>query len=115
MHQGYDLNILKYFHVAHTYHFTLTSLTNLLNKNGFDLIVGDENVRSIFLFSNYKNQAITNDYVPAINYINKYERLRWIFYLTPRAIKYYTGMAIIKSLDILGVKEKVKKLVKKQT
>lgn len=115
MHQGYDLNILKYFQISHIYHFTLTSLVNLLNKNEFDLIVGNEQVRSVFQLSKSSNHTITTDYEPAINYIKKYERLRWLFYLTPRAIKYYTGMVIIKTLDRLGVKEKVKKLVKKQT
>jgi 2-polyprenyl-3-methyl-5-hydroxy-6-metoxy-1,4-benzoquinol methylase len=113
MHKGYDFNILKYFHIAHTYHFTLTSLVNLLQKNGFELIVGSEYVMSVFQLSSSGKKSVVNDYEAVINYIATYEKLRWIYYLTPKAIKYYSGMVIIKLLDRLGVKEKVKAVLGK--
>lgn len=108
MHKVYDYNILKYFHIAHTYHFTLATLKNLLTKNGFDLVVGNEQVMSVFQPAESTSKSITNDYDSAIAYIEKYEKLRWVYYLLPRAIKYYSGMIVIKALDRLGWKEKVK-------
>jgi 2-polyprenyl-3-methyl-5-hydroxy-6-metoxy-1,4-benzoquinol methylase len=114
MHKGYDFNILKYFHIAHTYHFTLTSLINLLQKNGFELVTGNEYVMSVFQLSSRGKQPIANDYEAVIRYISLYERLRWVYYLTPKAIKYYSGMVIIKLMDRLGVKEKVKAFLGKQ-
>jgi len=113
MHKGYDYNILKYLHIAHTYHFTLTSLTNLLHKNGFELLAGNEYVMSVFQQTDNKNQLLISDYASTIDYIRKYEKLRWVYYLTPRALKYYTGMVIIKTLNSLGLKEKVKRILGK--
>ena len=114
MHKGYDLNILKYFHISHTYHFTLTSLTNLLNQNGFSLIVGNEQVMSVFQPTESEYKPVIADYMSTIRYIEKYEKLRWMYYLTPRALKYYSGMVIIKALDRLGLKEKVKRMMGKR-
>ncbi|KPK96606.1 MAG: hypothetical protein AMJ95_13260 [Omnitrophica WOR_2 bacterium SM23_72] len=46
-HNYYDFNFLNYLRIAHVYHFSLASLENLLNKNGFRLLKGDERIRSI--------------------------------------------------------------------
>lgn len=45
---AYDGDILRMFQNAHTYHFTLQSLTNLLHVNGFQRLTGDESVRAVF-------------------------------------------------------------------
>lgn len=113
MHKGYDLNILKYFHIAHTFHFTLTSLTNLFSINGFKLIMGDEYVKAVFEQSPSYITKINNDYEAAINYIHKFEKMRWLYFISPKGIKYYSGMSLIKILDKLGLKERVKTLLRK--
>lgn len=41
-------DFLQMFHIAHIYNFTLATLTNLLAKNGFELIGGTEEIRSVF-------------------------------------------------------------------
>ncbi len=41
-------DFLQMFHLAHIYNFTLVALTNLLAKNGFELIGGNEEIRSVY-------------------------------------------------------------------
>lgn len=38
----------RFIHIAHAYHFTLTSLTALANQVGLNLIAGDESLRALF-------------------------------------------------------------------
>ncbi|HRJ41999.1 MAG TPA: class I SAM-dependent methyltransferase [Caldilineaceae bacterium] len=45
---AYDGDFLRMLQNAHTFHFTLQSLTNLLGVNGFMRLAGDELVRGIF-------------------------------------------------------------------
>ncbi len=44
----YNCDYLKYHTFAHIYNFNLTSLTNILNRNGFGLLWGNEMIESIF-------------------------------------------------------------------
>lgn len=44
----YDCDYLKYFTNAHIFNFNLTSLTHMLNRGGFRLLWGNEEVESIF-------------------------------------------------------------------
>ena len=45
---AYDNDFRKYLQNAHLYHFSLKTLSNILQENGFDLIYGTEHVKSIF-------------------------------------------------------------------
>lgn len=45
---AYDGDFLRMLQNAHTFHFTLQSLTNLLGMNGFVRLTGDELVRAVF-------------------------------------------------------------------
>ena len=74
-------------------------------------MVGNEQVMSVFQPAESASKSITNDYDAAIAYIEKYEKLRWVYYLFPKAVKYYAGMMIIKALEKLGWKEKVKSIL----
>ena len=44
----YEYDLLQYLTLAHTYHFTLATLTDVMRRAGFRLLVGDEEVRSVF-------------------------------------------------------------------
>jgi len=44
----YENNFLRYLQNAHFYHFSLQTLSNVLQENGFELIYGTEYVKSIF-------------------------------------------------------------------
>ena len=50
----YNKDDEKYFQNAHTFHFTLESLENLMAKHGIELIHGNQFVRSAFRHTNIK-------------------------------------------------------------
>lgn len=80
LHRIYKMDSLRYFQNAHTYHFSLTSLTNLFIKNGFKLIKGTEHVRSVFIKNDSnKKTGFTNDYFDTLHYLLKIERYRFIY------------------------------------
>jgi len=93
---SYEMDFLQLLQNAHTYHFTLESLTNLLKMNYFDLLLGNEKINSVFIKSkNHANysDAIVNDYSNVMAYIQKVERLR-----IPRSIV----INILKTIGLLG-------------
>ena len=71
----YDFDLLRYLQNAHTYHFTLTTLKNLLRKAGFDFIHGDEFIRSVFRVAAepLQNTRIENDYEEVIKFLRMFE------------------------------------------
>lgn len=48
----YDYSLERYLTLAHTYHFTLTSLSATMARAGFILDKGDERVRTVFRWGN---------------------------------------------------------------
>lgn len=72
------LNFLNYLQNAHTYHFTLTTLRNLLEGIGFKMIKGNRKIISIFKKSNIitSNVKIVNNYKAVILYLKKLEGYR---------------------------------------
>jgi SAM-dependent methyltransferase len=44
----YGFRFQRYLTVAHTFHFTLTTLTETMARSGFRLISGDEHIQSVF-------------------------------------------------------------------
>lgn len=86
---NYGMDFLKFSQNAHVYHFSLTSLKNLFIKNGFDLLLGNETVNSVFRKSPGENSSreIENDYSNVLTYLHKAERLRKFIPITPHNIK----------------------------
>jgi|CXWL01.1.fsa_nt_gi SAM-dependent methyltransferase len=71
-------DFLRTFHLAHIYNFSLRTLTNLLKKNGFERLAGDETIRSIFRPG--KTQVtFETDYHDACNYIIHTENWRGFY------------------------------------
>lgn len=64
----YKSDFLDYLQNAHTYHFTLKTLTNLLRNSNFKLLVGNEYVQSVFSKGGVK-QLTSSD---AIDYDSDY-------------------------------------------
>lgn len=81
--KSYNVDFLRLLQNAHVYHFTLTTLKNLLETNGFQFIIGDESIKSVFkkFKSPHSNHSIKNDYKAVMLYLNKLENLRIIYYL----------------------------------
>lgn len=75
--KNYRNDFLRYLQNAHTVHFNLAILESFMNKNGFDIIKGNENVQALFV----KRELVTNNkkdnnYETVINILKKYERKR---------------------------------------
>lgn len=75
LHEGYAMDFRAYIQFAHTYHFSLTSLTNLLRANGFRLVCGDETVNAVFEVSD-ERATYESDYRPVMAYLTSAERRR---------------------------------------
>lgn len=73
--EPYNGDFMLYLQNAHVYHFSLTTLKNLLTKNGFQLVQGSERVQSLFKTSETTNFQPINDYVAAMKYLRKAEWL----------------------------------------
>jgi SAM-dependent methyltransferase len=75
---SYEGNLLRYLQFPHTYHFTLTTLTNLMSLAGYKLICGNEDIFSIFHFSEEDQKVIfENDYEPVKKFLNQIESKLW--------------------------------------
>ncbi len=77
IHKNYDMNILKYLQNSHTFHFTLESLINLMSTHGFELIKGNQYVRSTFKLTN-RVLPLQNDHDQVVKYIKRIEKGRLI-------------------------------------
>jgi SAM-dependent methyltransferase len=75
LHNTYNADFLYYLMLSHAYHFTLTTLTNLLARNGFCILSGNENIQSVFKKSAYANEIpdYRNDYDQVISLLLELE------------------------------------------
>ena len=71
----YRADLIRFFHIAHIHHFTLTTLTNLLQRNGFELVGGNENIQSVWKKGDVQ-QSIDSDYHPVRNFLVQTEKYR---------------------------------------
>lgn len=111
IHQNYKMNILLYFQNAHVYHFTLTTLKNIMLKNGFTFLNGNEFVMSAFKLKEPKsNINLQNDYIPATSYIDRIEKRRKLYPITPNGFKRNSQNYILKIADIVRVRKILKGL-----
>ena len=73
--KGHEPNFMRYLQNAHLYYFTLRTLRNLLEKNGFEYIFGNENIVSLFKKNSGYNSWIHNEYKEMCIYLKTVERL----------------------------------------
>lgn len=110
VHLNYEMNILKYFQNAHTFHFTLESLTNLMNKNGFELIHGNQFVKSVFKLSNQTQKPYQSDFKAVKTYILETEKNRWKFNFSKYGIKLNATRWILNTMDKTNTRSFFKKI-----
>lgn len=97
IHSTYEMNLLKYLQNAHTYHFSLNSLCNIFNRNGFSLVCGDEQIRSIFTLKNdAKDLQLLNEYSSILEYLRKTEKNRFLHKLSFKKLRWAIKKAIMK-------------------
>ncbi|MGH8481710.1 MAG: class I SAM-dependent methyltransferase [Nevskiaceae bacterium] len=88
LRRGYLMDFLAYVQFAHTYHFSLTTLTNLLARNGFALVAGDESVNAVFRQGAPAAAFVPrNDHDATVAYLKNAERLRPLHRFLTAAIR----------------------------
>jgi len=114
IHNAYKMDLLLFFQNAHTFHFSLTSLTNLLGKNNFKLISGDEYVRSVFSMDNGERKpTLINDFDIVVEYLNKTEKYKYLYPFKLKSIKKKVLIFTVTILSALRLKEPLMKLLRK--
>lgn len=72
----YEDDLLRYLQNAHVSHFSLTTLTNLMEKHAYALVVGDEAVRAVFRRADSARTDWTNDYPAVVASLERAEQRR---------------------------------------
>lgn len=70
---NYKSNIQRYFQNAHTYHFTLESLNNVMLSKGFVMIEGNQNVMAAYRYTGEQKKYIS-DFNEVMDYIRQTEK-----------------------------------------
>jgi len=106
---AYNGDFLSSLQLAHINYFTLTTLTNLLNNNGFELFEGNEVIESLFVRQKNKSTYITtNEYPEILIFLKKTELLRKIKKFMD-ILK--VGKLFNQLIQVLGLKNLIKKLL----
>lgn len=102
---SYEIDFLQFLQNAHTYHFTLKSLTNLLGRNAFELLVGNETINSVFrkVENGYSFTEIENEYSSVMAYLRKVECLRKLCPIPPYKIKHLPKSIAVNVLKAVGL------------
>jgi hypothetical protein len=79
----YDYQLGPYLTLAHTYHFTLATLVDAMERAGFQLVRGDEEVRSLFRLASRTgpdhNADVAHATTPASARLSQLQSyLRWL-------------------------------------
>lgn len=100
LHRSYEGNLLLYLQNAHVYHFTKTSLLNLMQANGFEHVTIDEFVRSIFkkTEASTKTLPVKNEYSSIVAYLKKIERMRKILPVPVYVMKFQMKRSVYNLL-----------------
>ena len=86
LNYGYKSDLNIYFQNSHTFNFSLITLKNIMNKNGFSLVYGNEKVESLFCVSTKKENQ-KKDFERIKNKFQYYEVERRLWWLTPNGLK----------------------------
>jgi 2-polyprenyl-3-methyl-5-hydroxy-6-metoxy-1,4-benzoquinol methylase len=109
--KSYDQDLLEYLQNAHTYHFTLTALRNLMQKAGYKIVSGNENINAIFMKSE-ENNKYQNEYEETKKFLLNLEEKRKRV-INPVRLKRQTLAGIIQVTKKLGVYKEAKNIYHK--
>lgn len=103
--QSCNADFLRFLQNAHVYHFTLTSLTNLMRRNCFEMVAGSESINSLFRKRTALDTppVIVNDYDEVMRYLRITERLRRLRPPAPDDVARVARSALMKSLQLVGL------------
>jgi len=103
----YGWDFLRLLQNAHTYHFTLKTLQNVMTRNGFRLQAGNEFVKALFVKGS-PNMNVENDHDDVMRFLTHTERLR-SSYEFARQVK----ALVVRFLGVLGLSEITKRILGK--
>jgi 2-polyprenyl-3-methyl-5-hydroxy-6-metoxy-1,4-benzoquinol methylase len=115
MHR-YEMDFLRLLQNAHTYHFTKRSLENLLRRNGFEMVLGNESIFSV----SKKNPSwsasleFESDYSGVLEYLHKVERLRKFYPISTYRIRQLSKSIIVKVLKAVGLFDPIRNLYRQK-
>jgi 2-polyprenyl-3-methyl-5-hydroxy-6-metoxy-1,4-benzoquinol methylase len=109
---NYKNNFLIYLQNAHIYHFTLTSLSYILNKNQFELMWGNDIIEAIYhVVDKSIDVKIEKELANNIKiFLKKTDSLAGRIKSRFIIIKNYLLKKIVRILEILHLKDIIKKL-----
>jgi len=113
---SYEMDFLRLLQNAHTFHFTLKTLINLLKKNDFEFLQGNEIIYSVFKKAKAvkkTSKKIENDFSDAMAYLQRLEFYRKFFPFPPYKISSLTKSIIIKFLEKIGMFDSARDLYQK--
>ncbi len=114
IHKNYRCDFLLYLQNAHTYHFSFTTLKNIFLISGFEIIRGDEFIRTISRpVKIAADNSWENDYLAVKDYLIKTEAKRKMYPYTGKAIKESLTHGLLKVSDAIGVRDVLRKIRKK--
>lgn len=96
----YSADYLRYFQNAHTYYFSLQTLSNLMQKNNFKCELGNDEVIAVFSKDPSSKKSIINDYDEQLKYIRNTDRFRF-FYRTISFTYYFARNFLRKCLYLM--------------
>ncbi len=67
LRNGYANDFLRYLQNAHLYHYSLDTLSTLMVENGFELIIGNEDVRALFRMGSLDDTNSRRDFASLYN------------------------------------------------
>ncbi len=105
LHRSYNTDLLLYLQNAHVYHFTKSSLLNLMESNGFDCVIANEFVRSIFRKAKTDRTEVSlkREFPSIIQYLKKVELTRKVSPVAPYKIKFYLKRGVYNLLAFFRV------------
>lgn len=76
LRRSYRQDFKRMLQNAHTFYFTLTSLTNLMERAGFSFVTGTEHVRSIWTPSTSGSGTVVSDFDEVTRFLDRMETYR---------------------------------------
>jgi SAM-dependent methyltransferase len=98
---SYRWDLLRYLQNAHTFHFSLATLTSLMSAAGFSLVRGTEAVRSVYRPAASPGFTRANDYEDVVRYIRATEWWRPLMYWV--SLAYPPKRLAVNALEAAGL------------
>lgn len=117
----YHSDFLRYLRFVHTFCYSLTTLTNVVESYGFKLLQGDEWIHAAFLYEGTEPQAmkpLRDEYENIMRSLKRREQLRLLylayFVYEQIATRKRWRQNIVGLFEAIGLKESLKRLLIKQ-